>query len=125
MNSTAPQQGWMSQARFDREYGAAGLDHDFGMQWGPHRNQRISPRLAPDATHGLLYAYDPLWNEYNLLATDVTLLQAKRAFNDLVTTVGYQGVGIDAFAAASWQARLTSARQPSIAPRSREFGVEL
>jgi len=50
---------WISQARFDHHLGTAGFDHDFGVLWGPHQNQRLSLRIAPGTALGVLYVYDP------------------------------------------------------------------
>jgi hypothetical protein len=92
----APTGEWISQARFDHHYGQAGLDHDFGMMWGPHRNQRISLRLAPGAERGVLYVYDPLSNEYNILDERVTLDRARGAFEAVTRRFGFRGVDVDA-----------------------------
>ena len=55
----------------DARYSGAGLDHHFGMRWGERREQRISLRRHPAAERGLLYAHDPTWDEYAVLAHDV------------------------------------------------------
>jgi hypothetical protein len=44
-----------------------GIDQDYGMRWGPNRDQRISLRRTPGAAEGMLYAYDPTWDEYALI----------------------------------------------------------
>ena len=62
---------WMGRKAFDARYGdIPGLDRDFGMRWGHARNQRLSLRRDPDAPRdpvGMLYAYDPTWDEYALI----------------------------------------------------------
>ena len=61
----------MGRKAFDARYGdIPGLDRDFGMRWGRARNQRLSLRRDPDASRdpvGMLYAYDPTWDEYALI----------------------------------------------------------
>ena len=48
---------------------------------GPRSNQRISLRLDGDAaTHGLLYAYDPTWQEYAVLSPAASRAAVDRAF---------------------------------------------
>lgn len=65
---------WLGPKAFDALYGdVPGLDQDFGMRWGRAGNQRLSLRRdtdaadVPDAGVGMLYAYDPTWEEYALL----------------------------------------------------------
>lgn len=62
---------WMGRKAFDARYGdIPGLDRDFGMRWGHARNQRLSLRRDPDASRdpvGMLYAYDPTWDEYAII----------------------------------------------------------
>jgi len=122
----APTGEWISQARFDQAYGTAGLDHDFGMQWGPHENQGISLRLAPGRSDGLLYVYDPLWNEYNILNGSVSLTEARAAFDDVARRFGYRGVGVDAFGDAVRQRQLEPLLAASVEPRTLgDLGIEL
>lgn len=58
---------WVEPQAFSARIGGAGIDHDFGMRWGERREQRISLRLRHGADRGLLYAYDPTWDEYAFL----------------------------------------------------------
>ena len=60
---------WVGPKAFNARYGAVGVDHHFGMRWGERREQRISLRRHPGATQGLLYAYDPTWDEYAVIST--------------------------------------------------------
>ncbi len=79
---------WVGRKAFDARYGhIPGLDYDFGMRWGPGGNQRLSFRrdpqpgnadhspaehaLADQSTVGMLYAYDPTWDEYALLSSRI------------------------------------------------------
>lgn len=71
---------WVGPQAFAARYGRDGVDHDFGMRWGERREQRISLRRHPDADRGLLYAYDPTWDEYALLAQDVPQAAVEAAF---------------------------------------------
>jgi hypothetical protein len=77
--STAPQ--WLGPRAFSARYGhVRGVDRDYGMRWGERGNQRISWRARLDAGRGLLYAYDPLWDEYQVLGTDVPRQAVDAAF---------------------------------------------
>ena len=71
---------WLGPKAFAARYGdIPGIDRDFGVRWGTAGNQRLSfrrdpnPHVADDAEHavdareGMLYAYDPTWDEYALL----------------------------------------------------------
>ena len=71
---------WVGPKAFHARYGIVGVDHEFGMRWGERREQRISLRRHPGATHGLLYAYDPTWDEYAVLAHDVPEPAVEAAF---------------------------------------------
>jgi hypothetical protein len=62
----------------------AGLDHDYGMRWGPRGDQRISLRLQEDASIGMLYAYDPTWDEYAVLSRGASRAAVEAAFADAV-----------------------------------------
>jgi len=63
---------WLGPVAFRAQYGSdgvhRGIDHDCGMRWGAAGDQRISLRHPPGADSGLLYAYDPTWDEYAMLA---------------------------------------------------------
>jgi hypothetical protein len=50
------------------------------MRWGERREQRISLRHLPGTNRGLLYAYDPTWDEYAVLAHDVPAPAVEAAF---------------------------------------------
>jgi hypothetical protein len=72
---------WLGPGAFRAKYGhVPGVDRDYGMRWGEKGNQRISWRAPLDASRGLLYAYDPLWDEYQVLATDVPGQAVEAAF---------------------------------------------
>jgi hypothetical protein len=121
-----PSGQWISRARFDQVYGAAGIDHAFGVMWGPHRNQRVSLRIAPGQERGVLHVYDPLWDEYNVLDHTVTIDEARRAFDAVVASVGYRGIGVDALAGALRREQLRPLLEASIEPTSgHELGIEL
>ena len=79
----SPLPGWSGLAprAFARQHGdPPGVDHDFGGGWGPHHDQRVSLRHPAGSRRGLLYAYDGLWDEYAVLAPDVSLAQAHTAY---------------------------------------------
>lgn len=72
---------WLGPKAFDARYGEIpGIDHDYGMRWGASGNQRISFRRPTGATEGMLYAYDPTWDEYALIARHVPVNVVSSAF---------------------------------------------
>ena len=72
---------WRGPVAFARAYAAVpGIDHDFGSRWGSNDDQRVSLRLEFGADTGLLYVYDPTWDEYAILGADVPLAVAEDAF---------------------------------------------
>lgn len=72
---------WTTQKAFDARFGdVPGLDIDFGMRWGRNHDQRISLRRTPDATEGMLYAYDRTWDEYALLQRRVPVADVRTVF---------------------------------------------
>ena len=72
---------WIGPQAFQAKYGQVlGVDRDFGVRWGEKSNQRISWRAPLDASHGLLYAYDRLWDEYLVLGTNVPIGAVESAF---------------------------------------------
>ena len=72
---------WRGPVAFARAYAAApGIDHDFGMRWGSNRDQRVSLRVEDGAETGLLYVYDPTWDEYAIIGSDVPLAAVQDAF---------------------------------------------
>jgi hypothetical protein len=72
---------WIGPKAFQAGNANAGVDHHFGMRWGERREQRISLRQLPGAERGLLYAYDPTWDEYAVLLRDVPKAAAEAAFS--------------------------------------------
>jgi len=73
---------WVGPKAFDTQHRSIrGIDRDYGMRWGQRSNQRISLRLdGEEATRGLLYAYDPTWQEYAVLSTTAPRAAVDRAF---------------------------------------------
>ena len=71
---------WMGPAAFHAQFPPADLDHDFGMRWGANGNQRLSLRLPAGRDHGLLYAYDPTWDEYAVLCRNASSAAVEGAF---------------------------------------------
>jgi hypothetical protein len=116
---------WISQARFDASHGAAGVDDDFGLMWGPRADQRVSLRLQPGAEHGVLYAYDRLWDEYLILVRSATRQDVTDAFGDVVNRHGYRGVSVDVLAGAVLQRQLAPLLAAAVEPRNLgELGIE-
>jgi hypothetical protein len=72
---------WRGPVAFARAHGAVpGIDHDFGTSWGPNGDQRVSLRVEVGADAGLLAVYDPTWDEYAVLGSDVPLIEVEDAF---------------------------------------------
>ena len=76
-----PVQEWRGPMAFSKAYGSIpGINHDFGMSWGSNRDQRVSLRVELGREEGLLYVYDPTWDEYAVIGTDVSLSAVETAF---------------------------------------------
>ncbi len=71
---------WMGPAAFHAQFPPAGVDHDFGMRWGANGDQRLSLRLPVGRDHGLLYVYDPTWDEYAVLCRNASSAAVEGAF---------------------------------------------
>ena len=70
----------MGPAAFHAQFPPADLDHDLGMRWGANGDQRLSLRLPTGRDHGLLYAYDPTWDEYAVLFRNASTAAVEGAF---------------------------------------------
>ncbi len=57
-----------------------GIELDYGMRWGSNGDQRVSLRLLVAADRGLLYVYDPTWDEYAVLFRDIPAAAVEAAF---------------------------------------------
>jgi hypothetical protein len=79
---------WIGPKAFESQHRTIrGIDRDYGMRWGQRSNQRISLRLDGDeAIHGLLYAYDPIWQEYAVLSRTAQRAAVDRAFAHALDT---------------------------------------
>ena len=78
---------WLGPMAFAAQFGSLpGVDHDYGMRWGPAGEQRISLRHPMAGDRGLLYAYDPTWDEYAVLSRDATAAAVRSAFAQAVGT---------------------------------------
>src|SRR5674476_496590 len=65
---------WTGPVAFARTYGAvSGIEHGFGTCWGSNGDQRVAIRVRVGGDAGLLYVYDPTWDEYAVLGTDIPL----------------------------------------------------
>ena len=110
---------WVGPKAFDTQHhNIRGVDRDYGMRWGPRSNQRISLRLDGDhATHGLLYAYDPTWQEYAVLSTSVSRAAVDRALAHATDTDIHMPIETFAELVSSYGAALESAaRTPAPVP---------
>lgn len=78
---------WLGADAFTAQYGhVPGLDHDYGMRWGAGGDQRITLRHPVASDRGLLYAYDPTWDEYAVLARAATVQAVRASFDRAVQT---------------------------------------
>lgn len=112
----APTLTWVGPRAFETAYGhLPGADEHFGTTWGPQATQRISLRRTPGADAGLLYAYDPLWDEYAVLATHATV-DAVRATVEQAKASGNQ-LSLADFARFPGDNQVTR-RQPEAQPSS-------
>ena len=72
---------WRGPVSFARAYGAdPGIERDFGSRWGSNDDQRVSLRVEVGSDAGLLYVYDPTWDEYAVIGSDVPLAAVEDAF---------------------------------------------
>ena len=62
------------------------------MRWGAAGDQRISLRHPPGADSGLLYAYDPTWDEYAVLSRAASVQAVQAAFTQAVATDPHMAV---------------------------------
>ena len=107
---------WMGSHAFKARYAVQpGIDRDFGTWWGPRHNQSISHHLATlDSPTGLAYAYDPTWDEYAVLATDVPATTVQTVMNRALANdrhmppEGFAGLMTDHLMAAAPDAQTTT-----------------
>ena len=72
---------WRGPVAFSKAYGSLpGVDHDFGLRWGSNRDQRVTLRLEVSCDQGLLYVFDPTWDEYAVIGAGVPLAAVEDAF---------------------------------------------
>lgn len=107
---------WVGPKAFDSQHRIIrGIDRDYGMRWGPRSNQRISLRLDGDtASHGLLYAYDPTWQEYAVLSPSASRAAVDRAFAHATDTDIHMSIESFTQLVASYSAALDSADQDTV-----------
>ncbi|NMM32902.1 MAG: hypothetical protein HHJ13_02665 [Phycicoccus sp.] len=72
---------WRGPVSFARAHAAVpGIERDFGSRWGSNGDQRVSVRVEVGSDTGLLYVYDPTWDEYAVIGSDVPLAAVEDAF---------------------------------------------
>jgi hypothetical protein len=112
----APAAAWMGPAAFQARYGdLSGIDHDFGMGWGVGGDQRICLRQDIGSDSGLLYVYDPTWDEYAVLLADVTDAAVQHAFATALAT--------DAHMPAQRFAALVAEQRVAATPSAPGIGI--
>ena len=78
---------WLGPLQFHQQYRAVpGIELDYGMRWGSNDDQRVSLRHLVAADCGLLYVYDPTWDEYAVLFRDIPVAAVEAAFTRAVQT---------------------------------------
>ena len=72
---------WRGPVAFARAYRAVpGIERDFGSRWGSNGDQRVSLRVEVGSDTGLLYVYDPTWDEYAVIGSYVPLAAVENVF---------------------------------------------
>ena len=72
---------WRGPVSFARAHTVVpGIERDFGSRWGSNGDQRVSLRVEVGSDTGLLYVYDPTWDEYAVIGSDVPLAAVEDAF---------------------------------------------
>lgn len=72
---------WRGPVSFARAHAAVpGIERDFGSRWGSNGDQRVSLRVEVGSDTGLLYVYDPTWDEYAVIGSDVPLAAVENVF---------------------------------------------
>jgi len=109
---------WMGPAAFRAQFHAApGLDHDFGMRWGANGDQRLSLRVPVGGDSGLLYAYDPTWDEYAILIHEASTAAVEVAFARALQS--------DIHMSAASFAALVAQEAPTPAPATRTAAMRV
>lgn len=104
---------WIGPMAFASQFGSLpGVDHDYGMRWGQAGAQRISLRRPVASDRGLLYAYDPTWDEYTVLSQDATAAAVRSAFTQAVGTNIHMSVTDFASLVARYETTPTLTPQP-------------
>ena len=126
---------WLGPVAFRAQYGSdgvhrsthLGIDHDYGMRWGAAGDQRISLRHPPGADSGLLYAYDPTWDEYAVLSGAASVQAVEAAFTQAVATDPHMAVTDFAALVAALDTAIEAARtlQTVTWPEPERQGLEL
>ena len=99
---------WLEPMAFKSQFGTRpGIDHDYGMRWGTAGEQRISLRHPVAGDRGLLYAYDPTWDEYTILAGDADVSAVRAAFAQAIGTNIHMSVSDFAALVAQHETTLT------------------
>jgi hypothetical protein len=71
---------WLGPQAFLARYGPLDIEPQFGTQWGARGNQQVYLHTPPGENRGLLYAHDPLWDEYAVLGTDAAQRAVEAAY---------------------------------------------
>ena len=93
------------------------------MRWGAAGDQRISLRHPPGADRGLLYAYDPTWDEYAVLSRAASVQAVQAAFTQAVATDPHMAVTDFAALVAALDVARTLQTVTSVEPERQ--GLEL
>ena len=73
---------WRGPVSFARGHSAVpSIERDFGSRWGSNGDQRVRLRVEVGSDTGLLYVYDPTWDEYAVIGSDVPLAAVENVFS--------------------------------------------
>jgi hypothetical protein len=117
---------WISPARFRLSTtGVDGVEVDYGVFWGARHDQRVTLRLHRHDPDGVLYAYDPLWDEYRILADNLTRRDVDAAVGEVTAVLGSRGVPVGVLAATLQQRISRTADQQALPEPARPMAVQL
>lgn len=107
---------WLGPAALQARFGdLRGIDHDFGTRWGARGDQHICLRQGTGSDSGLLYVYDPTWDEYAVLLVHVSVAAVQHAFAKALATDTHTSTQVFAARVAEQQIAAT--------PQIRGIGI--
>ncbi|HEX2903438.1 MAG TPA: hypothetical protein VHO01_08270 [Jatrophihabitans sp.] len=102
----------MSLPRLDQLHPPLVPDVRLGRHWGPRLDQQVHFRAGAGREQGLLLGFDPLWNEWAVLADPICLTTAQAAIRDVAAALGHHGVSLHVLALHARLRATTPAAEP-------------